>query len=74
MTTCHLGGGRAEGDGLAMFKRSFGGRAVEFHSGSRVIHHDVYRRLTEARAEQLGISLAALEDAAFFPAFRSGAG
>ena len=43
---CHLGGGLTETDGLAKFKRSFGGGAAPFHTGHAVIDAETYARLT----------------------------
>ena len=69
---CHLGGGRVEGDGLATFKRSFGGRASDFHVGSCVVDQGAYARLSQERADQLGTTPDALKATGFFPAFRAG--
>lgn len=70
---CHLGGGLTEQDGLAKFKRSFGGEAADFYTGRAVIDKAAYSRLTRARADELGTTVVALEETGFFPAFRVGA-
>jgi hypothetical protein len=72
--TCHLGGGVSEGDGLAVFKRSFGGQEAAFHVGQAIIDPVTYARLTRERATQLATTAAALEQADYFPAFRAGGG
>jgi len=71
---CHLGGGVTDGDGLAVFKRSFGGQEAAFHVGQAIIDPVTYARLTRERASQLATTAAALEQADFFPAFRAGGG
>lgn len=71
---CHLGGGRAEMDGLARFKRSFGGEAAGFHTGRAVIDAEAYSRLTKERADQLGSTVTRLEESGFFPTFRASLG
>jgi hypothetical protein len=70
-TTCHLGGGRSEGDGLAQFKRSFGGDRADFHVGRCVIDQAAYARLTQTRADSMGTTAKMLEDDGYFPAFRA---
>ena len=72
--TCHLGGGVAEGDGLAVFKRSFGGQEAAFHVGQAIIDPVTYARLTRERATQLATTVSDLEQADYFPAFRAGGG
>ena len=68
---CHLGGGRTDRDGLALFKRSFGGEESEFHVGRAILDQAAYSRLTEFRAGQLRTTAAALHESGFFPAFRA---
>jgi hypothetical protein len=70
----HLGGGRAESDGLARFKSTFGGETRDFYTGRAVIDNDAYSRLTRERADQLGTTVAALEESDYFPAFRASSG
>jgi lipid II:glycine glycyltransferase (peptidoglycan interpeptide bridge formation enzyme) len=71
---CHLGGGVSEGDGLAVFKRSFGGQAEAFHVGQAVVEPVSYARLTRARAIQLATTVDDLEQTDYFPAFRASPG
>lgn len=70
----HLGGGLDDSDGLARFKRSFGGEALDFHTGRAVIDAAAFSRLTQARADQLGTTVVALEETGFFPPFRASVG
>jgi hypothetical protein len=74
VTTCHLGGGVTEGDGLAGFKRAFGGQDAAFFIGRAVINPDAYAQLTRARALQLATTVDALQHADYFPAFRASPG
>jgi lipid II:glycine glycyltransferase (peptidoglycan interpeptide bridge formation enzyme) len=75
VTWCHLGGGRAaQRDGLARFKRSFGGEESAFHVGRAILDQESYARLTQERAERLGTTTVALEESGFFPTFRAGGG
>lgn len=69
--TCHLGGGLRDGDGLAKFKRSFGGLATDFFTGRAIIDHDRYDHLARVRAGDLGVTVAALEQTGYFPAYRA---
>lgn len=68
---CHLGGGRDESDGLAKFKRSFGGQASDFHVGTSVVDLNAYTRLTRTRADEVKTTPEVLEATKFFPAFRA---
>jgi hypothetical protein len=70
----HLGGGRAEFDGLARFKSTFGADTRDFHVGRAIIDSEAYSRLTRARADQLGTTVDALEQTEYFPAFRASVG
>ncbi|MCW2548513.1 MAG: family N-acetyltransferase [Mycobacterium sp.] len=70
----HLGGGRAESDGLARFKSTFGAETRDFHVGRAIIDSEAYSRLTRARTDQLGTTCDALENADYFPAFRASVG
>ena len=70
----HLGGGLRESDGLARFKSSFGGEAKDFYTGRAVMDVAAYSLLTQARADQLGTTVIALEESGFFPAFRASVG
>ena len=72
--TCHLGGGVSEGDGLAVFKRSFGGQETAFHVGQAIIDPVTYARLTRTRATQLATTVDELEQTDYFPAFRASPG
>ena len=68
----HLGGGVTEGDGLAKFKRSFGGEHREFCTGRCILDEPYYLELTRARARELGVTVSELTDSSYFPAFRAG--
>jgi hypothetical protein len=70
----HLGGGLSGSDGLARFKSTFGSDPKDFHTGHAVIDVDTYTRLTQARADQLGTTVDALEASDYFPAFRASVG
>jgi hypothetical protein len=74
LTAFHLGGGRADHDGLARFKSTFGGETRDFYTGRAVIDADAYSRLTAERADKLGTTVAALQESDYFPAFRASAG
>jgi hypothetical protein len=71
ITAFHLGGGVSESDGLARFKRSFGGEALDFHVGCAVLNAAEYEKRTEERARALGVTVEALEATGYFPAFRA---
>jgi serine/alanine adding enzyme len=73
ISRCHLGGGLREGDGLAKFKRSFGGSVSDFHTGRIIVSPDRYESLTTERARSLGVSPQDLASSGYFPAFRAGA-
>jgi hypothetical protein len=61
---------------LARFKSTFGAetRDFHFHVGRAIIDSEAYSRLTRARADQLGTTFDALENADYFPAFRASVG
>jgi lipid II:glycine glycyltransferase (peptidoglycan interpeptide bridge formation enzyme) len=67
----HLGGGLTADDNLFRFKRSFGGRAAEFWTGTAVLDESQYRILAEERSSRLGIPLDRMRTSSFFPLYRA---
>lgn len=68
----HLGGGVSSRDSLFKFKRSFGGREVEYRVSGLIIDHDRYGALTENRAKACETTVEELLVANYFPAYRGG--
>jgi len=71
MDLVHLGGGLTADDNLFRFKKSFGGRAAEFWTGTAVLDENQYRVLAEERASRAGIPSARLRHSSFFPLYRA---
>ena len=67
----HLGGGIARDDSLYQFKRSFGGREVEYRMSGLVLDERTYHQRVRARAAILGVTEDALLQFGFFPAYRA---
>jgi hypothetical protein len=72
ITQFHLGGGVGPDDGLFTFKRSFGGRQLEFGVSGVIIDDESYQAHTRKRAVACGTSATALSGSSFFPAYRAG--
>jgi serine/alanine adding enzyme len=68
----HLGGGLGPRDSLFTFKRSFGGRELEYGVSGLIIDHELYQVHTQNRAEACGITTDPLLDSDYFPAYRAG--
>ena len=68
----HLGGGITPRDSLSKFKRSFGGRELEYCISGMIIDHELYQAHTQNRARSCDISTNTLLDSNFFPAYRAG--
>jgi serine/alanine adding enzyme len=66
----HLGGGNTPYDSLFRFKRTFGGRELEYGVWGQVINDERYQVHTRNRAESGDITLEALLEGSFFPAYR----
>jgi len=67
----HVGGSHAEGDGLHLFKRSFGRLRFAFYTASSVLQHQRYRQITARRAATCGRTSGDLEATGYFPAYRA---
>jgi hypothetical protein len=66
----HIGGGVHPGDSLHKFKRSFGGRELEFLVSGLVIDEEAYDAQVKRRAKGLGTTAESLLASGFFPAYR----
>lgn len=62
----HLGGGLANGDGLARFKRSFGGNVLSYSAFGVIVDEQLYKTAMAAR----GLGAESSTDT-FFPPYRS---
>lgn len=71
LSQVHLGGGVHGNDALYQFKRSFGGRDVEYELSGLVVDADAYARLVAAHAAVHGASAQHSTTASFFPAYRA---
>lgn len=69
----HLGGGVGARDQLFQFKRSFGGRELEYRVSGLVLDPDLYEFHTRKRAISCDTTPAELLASNFFPAYRGGA-
>jgi hypothetical protein len=69
----HLGGGVGPGDSLLKFKRSFGGRELEYAVSALVIDDAAYQSQIERQAKELDTTADALLASSYFPAYRAGA-
>jgi hypothetical protein len=72
LTQFHIGGGNSPDDSLLNFKRSFGGRELEYEVAGQIIDPDRYAAQTRQRAKQCHVSAETLLTASFFPAYRAG--
>jgi serine/alanine adding enzyme len=68
----HIGGGLDLRDSLFKFKRSFGGRELEYGVLGQIIDHEGYRAHVEKRAKACDVTADALLTSDFFPAYRGG--
>lgn len=65
----HLGGGVLNGDGLAKFKRSFGGTALTYRAAGVVIDRDRYLDFVHETANRTGRQPSDLEPTQDFPPY-----
>jgi hypothetical protein len=68
----HLGGGLSPGDGLFKFKRSFGGRELEYDVSGLIIDQALYDAHTKSRAAVCDTTTNALLASHYFPSYRGG--
>jgi serine/alanine adding enzyme len=68
----HLGGGVSAQDGLYKFKRSFGGRELEYRVSGLVLDDERYQSKVQDRASECEITTDSLLAASYFPAYRGG--
>jgi lipid II:glycine glycyltransferase (peptidoglycan interpeptide bridge formation enzyme) len=68
----HLGGGVGVRDDLFKFKRSFGGRELEYGVSGLILDSDLYRVHTQNRAKACRLTTEDLLASNFFPAYRAG--
>jgi CelD/BcsL family acetyltransferase involved in cellulose biosynthesis len=66
----HLGGGVHPGDSISKFKRSFGGRELEFRVSGLIIDEEAYGAQVERRAKGLETTEESLLTSGYFPAYR----
>jgi hypothetical protein len=67
----HLGGGLKPHDGLSNFKRSFSNLQFEWFLGKSILNDELYKLLVREQAILQNVDSVALEQAGFFPAYRS---
>jgi serine/alanine adding enzyme len=68
----HIGGGVSADDSLFKFKRSFGGRQLEYGISGLIIDPAAYQDHVKARAKECDTTADSLLSANFFPAYRGG--
>lgn len=68
----HLGGGLGSRDGLFTFKRSFGGRELEYRVSGLVIDGEAYQAYVKNRAKECDTTPDELLASNYFPAYRGG--
>jgi serine/alanine adding enzyme len=68
----HLGGGVGPGDSLLKFKRSFGGRELEYAVSGLIIDDAAYQDQVESRAKECDTTSDELLASHYFPAYRGG--
>jgi len=66
----HLGGGLGSRDSLFTFKRSFGGRELEYNVSGLIVDDVPYQAHTRERAGECNMSTEALLASNYFPAYR----
>ena len=69
----HLGAGVGVRDDLFKFKRSFGGRELEYDVSGLIIDDELYLAQVQNRAKACDITADTLSASNFFPAYRVGA-
>jgi hypothetical protein len=67
----HLGGGVAARDGLFTFKRSFGGRELEYAVSGMIVNDAAYQHHVDIHAKALETAANALLASGYFPAYRA---
>ncbi len=68
----HLGAGAAGRDGVFRFKSTFGGREAAYDVSGLVVDDASYQEQVRRRAQECGVTVDALLDSGFFPAYRAG--
>jgi lipid II:glycine glycyltransferase (peptidoglycan interpeptide bridge formation enzyme) len=68
----HLGGGVGKDDDLFKFKRSFGGRELEYSVSGQIISPEPYRAHVQQRAKACNVTTTTLLTSSYFPAYRGG--
>jgi hypothetical protein len=68
----HIGGGVGTDGGLYKFKRSFGGRELQYMVSGLIIDPEAYQGYVERRAKECDTTADSLLSANFFPAYRGG--
>jgi serine/alanine adding enzyme len=68
----HLGGGVDGRDSLYKFKRTFGGRELDYAVSGLIVDQQLYQAHTENRARTCGTTIDALLESGHFPAYRGG--
>jgi hypothetical protein len=72
MSQLHLGGGVGPRDSLFTFKRSFGGRELEYRVSGLIIDEKLYRDHVRNRAQACDVTANTLLASNYFPAYRGG--
>ena len=68
----NLGGGLGSNqDSLYHFKSGFSDRVKSFATIEAIVDRRIYNRLTQSRAEVLGMTLLEIQDTSFFPSYRA---
>jgi hypothetical protein len=67
----HLGAGVEMRDSVFMFKRSFGGRELQYDVAGIVIDEESYEKHVRRQADQYDVSVEALLATNYFPAYRA---
>jgi hypothetical protein len=67
----HLGGGLHARDSLYMFKRSFGGRELEYAVSGLIVDDELYQAQVESHAKESNTTADGLFATKFFPAYRA---
>ena len=68
----HLGSGVGVQDDLFKFKRSFGGRQLDYDVFGMIIDHELYQAHTQNRAKACDVTADSLLASNYFPAYRGG--
>lgn len=67
----HLGAGVAGRDSIFRFKSTFGGRELEYDVSGLVVDDGTYGELVRHRADECEVTVDALLESGFFPAYRA---